>query len=115
MNKFYAIYVPSTINQTESANSLSVEMTDMVFAKMISLFGGATLVQGIGGFALENGQIVKEVVYIIKSYCDEASYKKMMTKVIALAADLCEKMSQECVSVESSDGLQFVKPMKIAA
>lgn len=117
MNKFAAIYVPTTTQGNVASPELAAIVVDMVFGKMIALFGGATITEGIGGFAMDNGEIVKEKIFIVKSFTDENKFNANMPAVNELARKVCDEMTQQCVSVETNNGLEFIEQttLKVAA
>lgn len=117
MKNFFKIYVPSTINGTKKAIKLQKMVAKEVLKAMVNLFGGATQTPCIGAWKMESGAIVEEKVLTITSFCDDAKYNEHRQAMENIAKMVCDKMTQECVSLESQNGLEFVQAntMKIAA
>jgi hypothetical protein len=113
----FALYIPSTIHGNKAAVAVQQETIDKMLAKMVGMFGGATITQAVGGYKLENGTIVTENVAIIRSCCDAATFEENSEAMFDLACEVCVEMTQECVSLETNGQLNLVSPaaMKAAA
>lgn len=111
----FALYIPSTIHGDITAAGVQQETIDKMLAKMVGMFGGATITQAVGGYKLENGQIVTENVAIIRSCCDAAAFHENSDAMFDLACEVCVEMTQECVSLETNGQLNLVSPLKAAA
>lgn len=97
-----AVYVPSTINVSENAEtSLVNAFLQYVETSLASLFGGCTTIPAIGSYVANDGSLVRESVNIVYAFAsDEDFSKENLKKVLYLAERLCLGMTQECIGVE---------------
>lgn len=106
LDKYYAIYVPTTYEVDKKINNKP--FVKIISSKMAELFGGATIYNADGAWLAKNKKLVNEKITIVKSYCDNDTFIKNEGKIKKIAYWLCEAMKQEAVSVETSQGLQFI-------
>ncbi len=107
-----SVYVPSTINGNVVSPAIATEMLNHVMARMIDLHGGCTVTTALGGYRMENGQIVSEQIHIVTSAATNIDEQA----IFDLAIELCEKMTQECVGVILDGQFNLVSsPKRIAA
>ena len=111
LNKYFSVYVPSTYEITKKINNKP--FVKQVSKAMARLFGGATAYKAQGSWIAENKQLVNEDITIIKSYCDNETFSKSQSKVVAIAKALAEAMKQEAVSIETAEGLQFISKQEV--
>ena len=106
-----AIYVPSTMFNRPADNETIVRMLDFVMNEMISLHGGCTVTDAIGGYKSSTGELIKENIKIVKSAAETIN----VDAVFKLARTICQEMNQECVGVEINGVFNLVYPMALAA
>lgn len=102
-----AIYVPSKIKDAK-VPALHRKYTRLVLKRLGLLFGGSTMVKGVGTWVDARGKLVPEKVAICYSFCDESALALNEGKVFDLARHVAKRMSQESVSVEIDGVLHFV-------
>ncbi|MGH7175622.1 MAG: hypothetical protein ACREGR_04675 [Minisyncoccia bacterium] len=102
-----AVYVPSKIKDTK-VPKLHRQYTRLVLKRLGLLFGGSTMVKGVGTWVDSRGKLVPERVAICYSFCDESALAVNEGKVFDLARLVARKMQQESVSVEIDGVLHFV-------
>ena len=101
-----AIYVPSTLNVTESVdNSEKVNDTLTFLSK---LFGGATKTDAVGSWLCASGELVKERVCVVYAYCNSDQLNASASTVINFCEQLKKDMGQETISLEINNELYFV-------
>ena len=100
------IYVPSTVNVNQVFDSAIVVDDTLKF--LSDTFGGATASKALGAWITTNGQLVKEPVTLVISYCDQLN----LTAHIESVYDYCMKMkielAQEAIALEVNGELYFV-------
>ncbi len=108
LTKFVSIYVPSTreVNIPLTKEELKAVVNNTA-AKMSSQFGGCTATAGIGYYVSNDGILVEEIVTILKSFHDNNT-QDAFTFTQGLANELKVKLTQESVTVENNDGIEFV-------
>jgi hypothetical protein len=108
-NKF-AVYVPSTINGNVPSPGMQAQFTNYVLERLAKLFGGATAIDGEGAWISDTKGLVVEPVKIVFAFADDEKATIHRPDVIALAREVAQGMTQECVSVELDNSLIFVSP-----
>lgn len=105
-------YVPST---QEGSNTTSTQefntRVDDIAGVFGSLFGGFTVSDGVGGWVMESGQLVKESIKKVSSYTDTQGVKNNLPKIKELAQAKKLEWGQEAISLEVvkvSGGLSFI-------
>ena len=100
------IYVPSTVNVNQVANT-EAGLIDVSthFAKW---FGGFTIIDGFGGWVSEALGRVTEPVKIVYSFCDSEALEAHVQHVVNLAEKIKKLYSQESVSLEINNKLYFI-------
>lgn len=102
------IYIPSTINVNEKADFFIMQsMKEYVKTAMAETFGGFTMNEAVGGYKAENGKIVEETVYLVRSNTSEVT-EADVKRAVAIAKTVKRAMNQECVSLEINGELYFV-------
>ncbi len=72
--KTYSITVPSNIKGKEHLD-LQEKMLQKVLASLSNNFGGATAIEGKGGYTTNNGELIIEKVYQVTSFANQANDK----------------------------------------
>jgi hypothetical protein len=107
LKNFVAVYVPSTIDVSVQASAeLIQKVTAQVAAKLAGRFGGATQTTANGYWIADNGDLVREDINIVKAFYDDDD--GALNYAIEIAAEIKATLSQEAVTVETNDGIQFV-------
>lgn len=103
-----AIYVPSTIDVYKSIDN--TQYVNEVAKELCLLFGGATSQNAVGSwYSNELNKLVTENVTIVYSFISDDDYtEENLTKVVSIAKKLCKDMSQECISLEVNNNLNFI-------
>lgn len=99
-----AIYVPSTVNATESVDS--EEMVKYVISELTRLFGGTTTTKGRGSWLSDEHGVIVEDVTIVRANM-LALKPEQAEQVVKIAKRVKSLMSQECVSMEYNGTLMF--------
>lgn len=103
-----AIYVPSTIDVYKTVDS--TPFVNEVTKELCLLFGGATSQNAVGSwYSNELNKLVTENVTIVYSFISDSDFnEENLKKVVSIAKKLCKDMSQECISVEVNNNLNFI-------
>lgn len=106
----FALYVPSTFDVNQFADSSLIQsLVNYVTYSMSSLFGGTSEYLAIGSYVANNGELVRESVRVIKSFCSEDDFtSENLNQVLAMARLLCFVLKQECIAVEIDSTLNLV-------
>ena len=103
------VTVPSTVDVSKGASQELIDSeVDHVLAVLSELFGGATAIEGRGGYVDEQGRLITEKVVVIEALCEKQSAHFQADQVMDLGAQICESMSQECVLVQIDGVAHFV-------
>lgn len=100
------IYVPGTIHQSEPVDN--TPYVDKTLTRFSTMFGGATAINGAGGWVDDSGQLIKEKVTIVYSFTDQLTNKRI-DEVVAYAKALKLEMTQSSVSLEVDGKLYFIE------
>lgn len=100
------IYVPSTVNVKEKANTRIWH--DRIAKYLSANFGGATSTKASGYWVSDSGELVKENVTLVYAYCTSKDLSLKKNDIFALAQEMKEALSQEAVSVELDNTLYLV-------
>lgn len=107
LTQFYTLYIPSTVDTDRKIDNTAI--VEKYAAKLSSLFGGATITQGSGCWVRQdNGSLVIEPVSLVKSFCTSSDFEKFGAEVRTLALQLKIELTQEAVSLETPQGLDFI-------
>lgn len=101
-----AIYVPSTINVTESTNNEAQVLN--IIKELSLLFGGATASDAIGGWVANDGNTVIEKVKIVYSYCTTEQLKANIDTILQICETLKKEMLQEAITLEINGQVKFI-------
>ena len=102
-----AIYVPSTVNINEAIDNS--QYVSKIAIELSRLFGGATQTNAIGSwYSKDLNKLVTEDITIVYSNCTKSDLDKHLLKVVDIASQLCNEMSQECISLEINGVLHFI-------
>lgn len=106
MTEKVMIYVPSTVDVDQAIdNSVQVQEAATLLA---DCFGGATSIHGSGWWVSNEKGLVQESVMLVYSYADKAAILKHRGRIEQFCRDLCQRMRQECISLEISNSLRFI-------
>ena len=103
-----AIYVPSTIDVYKSIDN--TQYVNEVAKELCILFGGATSQVAVGSwYSNDLNKLVTENVTIVYSFISDDDYtEENLKKIVSIAKKLCKDMTQECISVEVNNNLNFI-------
>lgn len=108
LNRFVSIYIPGTKNVNERLTVKSQNVyARAAAAKLSSKFGGATSTNAQGYYVSDNGILIHERIIIVKSY-HETPGPDALQFAESIARELKAELSQESVTVESNDGIEFI-------
>jgi hypothetical protein len=108
MNHSVSITVPSTVGVNQPAPAeLVAEYIEKAMRLLAVCFGGFTALPGKGGYMSDNFGLVVENVMVVSAHFDEESAGKV-SQVRALAAEIAEGMSQECVAVTVDGRMELI-------
>lgn len=100
------IYIPSTINVSQEIDN--IEWVQRALCLLSTEFGGATSSDALGAWVDNRGQIVKEKVTIVLSFCHKNSLEQSIDKIYDFCLEMKEALSQEAVSLEVNGELYIV-------
>jgi hypothetical protein len=100
------LYVPGTIHQSEPVDN--TPYVDKTLTKFSTMFGGATAINGTGGWVNDSGQLIKEKVTIVYSFADKLTDQRI-DEVVAYAKALKLEMTQSSVSLEVDGKMFFIE------
>lgn len=105
ISSYVSIYLPTRDKSGEAVdNSVALNNAKV---QMASMFGGFSQSEIIGGWVNESQQLIEERVFVVKSFCEILTAENL-SKVIELANLIKEELNQECVSIETHEGLMFI-------
>jgi hypothetical protein len=102
------IYVPGTTAVNVPAPTLQEQWTNEALERFSRWFGGATALPGIGAWLSPTCGLVREPIMCVFSFTDDATARRNLDAVMALAAQIAFEMGQEVVTVEVNGGLHLV-------
>lgn len=105
LSSYVSLYIPTRDKSGQAVDNSVVLHNAKV--QMASMFGGFSQSEITGGWVNENQQLIEERVFVVKSFCEILSAENL-SEVIKLAKLIKEELNQECVSVETHEGLMFV-------
>ena len=109
LNKKIAIYIPSTIDVNKKLPVAEHERYVKKVAGIFSeCFGGASAQKIHGFWKAKSGELVAEDNTIVYAFCDNRKLHRNRNRIIKLAVDTRNELSQEYISVEINGRLIFV-------
>ena len=115
MQQSLALYVPSRDADGNRIATDTIDATlDRVQLLMSRRFGGFTMTDATGGWVNDEGKIIRERIRIIRSWVASISVDDLIW-IQDLAAAVGRELNQNCVSIETPGGLEFVAPLAAAA
>ena len=108
LNQYVSVYVPGTRDKTIPLTRANQRLIARgIAAKLSAKFGGSTSTIAEGSWQDGQGKQVVERIIIVKSYHDQIA-KDALKFAESLANELKHKLSQDSVTVESNDGIEFI-------
>lgn len=109
LDKFVSIYVPSTLHDSPAPAELVAAALNNTMTTLALAAGGVTVTQGQGAWYSEAlGKLITESVYIVKAFCDEGNFSQVHAAARLCADTLKVALEQEAISLETSQGLDFI-------
>lgn len=101
-----AVYVPTTAgNRVDEGRGK--ETAAYVGEEMAKVFGGYTMTKALGGWYTENDELVREIIYIVRS--NSATMTQLEKNMTVNIADYVKSwMTQEAVTIEIDGTLYLV-------
>jgi len=108
MNQYIAVYIPGTkdINHKLPARERLI-ISRRIARELSGLYGGCTSVPSTGYYVSNDGQLIEERITIIKSYHNTPP-GEALESARRIARELKIELSQESVTIESNDGIEFI-------
>src|SRR5579864_5859543 len=91
------IYIPSTINATESIDSS--EWSDKALELLSKEFGGATSSPALGAWVSTQGELIKENVCLVFSYARQDQLEWSINKVYDFCLEMKQALNQEAIAL----------------
>lgn len=108
----YALYIPSTINGEHISDARHAEWCEKYAKIMLENFLGLTVSAAFGYWkSVDNGKIIAEKIYIIKSATNADIFEYIYTPdeyIRIIAERLKSEMEQEAVSYEINGVLHII-------
>lgn len=108
----YALYIPSTINGEHISDEKHAEWIEKYANIMLENFSGLTVTEAFGYWkSVDNGKIIAEKIYIIKSATNADIFEDIYTPdeyIRIIAERLKSDMEQEAVSYEINGVLHII-------
>lgn len=101
------VYIPTTLYNRPAPVALVESIKDFTLKSLCKLFGGVTITESIGGYVADDGSLIVESVYLCKSFTDNIS-PESIAQVHAIAEKIKLELSQESVSIEIDNTLDFI-------
>lgn len=108
LNHRVAIFVPSTREGNKPAPDLHTLWVRKAKELFATTFGGFTATPAVGGWFSPVHGLIEESVVIVHANTDDQGLAKGLPVVREFAVRLQQAMSQEAVSVEVDNSLEFV-------
>ena len=106
-----AVYIPGIVHVDRPAGQVQQAWTGQMLDAFGALFGGSTAIHVLGTWIGLDGQLVREPVNLVYSYCsNEHRFGDTQYAVLRLAKRMAAEMGQEAVAVEVDGALYLVKP-----
>lgn len=106
LNCKFAIYVPTTDNISDAVDNSA--QVDKVLRTLSGLFGGATATPAVGAWVMASGEVVREKIDIVYSYCTSEQAAEYFDEVVSLCEWLKGTMHQEAVTLEYNGQVKFI-------
>jgi hypothetical protein len=106
INQYVSVYVPSTkeVNKPLCSGERII-VTGEIVLKFTNSFGGCTTQDCKGAWKDSNDNIIYEDITIVKSFTDNPNALAIAREI---AIQLKNKLTQESVTIESNDGIEFI-------
>lgn len=92
-----AITIPSTVDVDKETDTSA--WVDEALALLSRLFGGATAIEGLGGWLSATAGLVKEKIVRVYAYADDLPNEKI-NEVHQFVARMRRELKQEAIAVE---------------
>lgn len=99
-----AITIPSTVDVDKETDTSA--WVDEALALLSRLFGGATAIEGLGGWLSQTAGLVKERIVRVYAYADDLNDEKV-NEVYQFVARMRRELRQESVAIEV-DGEMYI-------
>ena len=100
------VYVPSTVNVSESFNSS--EWVDKALCILSSEFGGATSSNALGAWVSNKGELIKENVTIVFAYAKQEQLEKGIDKIYNFCLSMKQSLAQESIALEVNGEMYLI-------
>lgn len=109
LDNWVAVYVPIDAHENKDTVSPADTATTLesVQFRMASAFGGFTQYGALGGWVDDDGNLVVERVAVVKAF-HYGSQADAYAIAGSIAAYVGRKLDQDCVAVETSEGMTFI-------
>ena len=106
INQYVSVYIPGTkeVNKPLCSGERII-ITGEVVLKFTNNFGGCTTQDCRGAWKDSNDCIVYEDITIVKSFTDNPNALAIAREI---ALSLKKHLTQESVTIESNDGIEFI-------
>jgi hypothetical protein len=109
MDHSVSITVPSTVGVNQPAPAdLVAEYQEKAMRLLAVCFGAFTALEGKGGYVSDDFGLVVEPVMVVSASCTAAKLEAGLPKVRALAVEMAERMTQECVAVMVDGKMELI-------
>lgn len=109
---YVKVYVPSTVSVNQKAWGVEIkEVRETVCRRFAGLFGGFTSQTATGGWISPTAGLVVEEITLVYAFCDGATLQKRLPEVVRVAQWVCDRLGQECVSLEVNGTLHFINAL----
>lgn len=101
-----AIYVPTTCDISRPCDN--TEQLNKTLSVLAGMFGGSTQTDALGCWITTDGELVKERVNIVYSFCTKDAFVAHFDEIMDLCEDLKREMGQEAIALEYNGQMKFV-------
>lgn len=102
------VFVPSTLGVATLNAGLHETYKRETMLTLSELFGGATVIESVGCYKANDGQLVTEPISIVQSYTNTVDLEKHIGSVLNLCENLKAKMQQESIALKVNGKLYFI-------
>lgn len=106
LNSIVKIYVPSTYDVDKKIDN--EEWIDKTLTFLSEKFRGATASPALGAWVSQGGELIKEDVAVVFSYCLQSDLKQEIDNVYDFCVEMRNVLKQESISLEVNGELYFV-------
>jgi len=111
LHNFVCLYVPDTLQgNTKAGENVHLEAVRKVASELSAKFGGATVTQALGYWVSDAHGLIEDKISQVKSYYDTGTVSS--ADAITLAREIAERLkvefSQEAVTLETEEGIDFI-------